>query len=203
MPAVVAGEPDASESDAGETDAGAAADDAGSAPPALKTKDVAPAAAAERSRGKKVTRRKEPTRRKQPSRRKPPSVDKPGKPVLAESAGPAPTGDATDLYYAGVQQLRSGDFNRAVASLSASQRLRSSSRTLAKLGQAYFDSGRLKEAEQTLRAAGRRPEAMLLLATLYQQTSRVDRTRKTYQAFLAHHPDHARAGWVRNMLKQL
>ena len=122
---------------------------------------------------------------------------------MAEPAGPAPTGDATDLYYAGVQQLRSGNFNAAVVSLSASQRQRSSARTLAKLGQAYFDAGRLKEAEKTLRAAGRRPEAMLLLATLYQQTSRVDRTRKTYRAFLAHHPDHSRAGWVRKILKQL
>jgi len=142
-------------------------------------------------------------RRTVSKRKKSPKPEPAGKPVLAEPAGPAPKGDATDLYYAGLQQLRSGNFNAAIASLSASQRQRSSSRTLAKLGQAYFDAGKLTHAEKTLRAAGRRPEAMLLLATLYQQTSRVDRTRKTYQAFLTHHPDHSRAAWVRKILKRL
>ena len=151
----------------------------------------------------------EPTRRKSAARPRreasaPPPSAASGQPVL-EAAAPAGLEgmDATDLYHKGVQQLHNGQAKAATVTLSASQRLRPSARTLAKLGQAYMDAGKLKEAEKTLSAAGRRPEAMLLLAILFQQTSRVDRTRKTYNAFLTHHPNHPRAAWVRNILKQL
>lgn len=110
---------------------------------------------------------------------------------------------ATDLFYQGKDQLRAGNPQAAIVSLSASQRLRPSGRTLALLGQAYFDASNFKSAEQTLRAAGTNPDAMLLLATLYQQLGKTANTRKVYTAFLATHPQHPRAAWVRQILKTL
>ena len=152
-------------------------------------------------RKRKRTRRKSrKTRRKKrsSSRAKP-------KPELEKEASvpPPPCLDATDLFYRGKQQLSQGNLKAAISSLSASQRLRSSSRTLTKLGQAYFDLGKLRKAEKTLRAAGKNPEAMLLLAALYQQTGKASKSTKVYKAFLNYHPDHRRANWVRGVLKTL
>ncbi len=162
---------------------------------------------ADEAKPKRSTRQRKRTRRKgRKSRRKERSkrVRKP-RPALDDSASaPPPPGlDATDLFYRGKQQLSHGDLKGAISSLSASQRLRSSSRTLTKLGQAYFDLGKLKKAERTLRSAGKNPEAMLLLAALYQQTGRASKSAKVYKAFLNYHPDHRRANWVRGVLKTL
>lgn len=165
-----------------------------------------PVAAIEAPKPVRKVQRSEPikTRPVAKTKRRAPAPEK-VRPVLADEPPAANIAgmDATDLYHRGVQELKSGRAAAAVASLSASQRMRASRRTLVKLGHAYFDAGRLKDAEKTLQAAGRHPEAMLLLAVLYQQTSRVDSTRKTYTAFLTHHPNHPRAAWVRNILKRL
>ena len=121
-----------------------------------------------------------------------------------EPAVAVPEGaDATDLYHSGKRKLQAGDYRGAIADLKASQQLRPSPRTLALLGQAYFDSNDLVLAEKTLQRAGAHDEAQLLLATLYQQTGRHPKARKVYEAFLAAHPDHPKAEWVRNLLETL
>jgi Tfp pilus assembly protein PilF len=54
-----------------------------------------------------------------------------------------------------------------------------------------------------LKQAGAHDEAQLLLANLYQQRGKIADARRVYQAFLQAHPDHAKAGWVRNLLQTL
>jgi tetratricopeptide (TPR) repeat protein len=162
---------------------------------------------ADEAKLKRSTRQRKRARRKgrKSRRKKRSSRERKPRPALDDSASaPPPPGlDATDLFYRGKQQLGRGELKGAISSLSASQRLRSSSRTLTKLGQAYFDLGKLKKAERTLRSAGKNPEAMLLLSALYQQTGRASKSAKVYKAFLKYHPDHRRANWVRGVLKTL
>ena len=111
--------------------------------------------------------------------------------------------DATDLYYQGKRQLDSGQREDAIVSLTASLARRASDRTRALLGRALFDAGRMSEAERILRGAPTHAESLLLLAQLYQHRGKVPDARKTYKAFLTHNPDHARADWVRDVLRTL
>lgn len=111
--------------------------------------------------------------------------------------------DATELYYRGKGKLDGGDLRGAIADLSASQRARSSTRTLTLLGRAYFDANDLGAATKVLKQAGSHDEAQLLLATLYQQTGKSPLARKVYEAFLKAHPEHPRAPWVRNLIQSL
>lgn len=125
-------------------------------------------------------------------------------PAQSEPAVEAPAGaDATDLYYSGKRKLDAGDYKGAIADLKVSQQLRPSARTLTLLGRAYFDGNKLPEAEKVLKQAGAHDEAQLLLANLYQQRGKIADARRVYQAFLQAHPDHAKAGWVRNLLQTL
>ena len=120
-----------------------------------------------------------------------------------EAPPPPPGLDATDLYYLGQRQLQAGQLDAAIRSLSASQQQRPSARTLTRLGQAYFDAGKLKDAERALKQAGDNAEALILLGRLYLQQGRVAEARKVYRAFLTHHEDHRRAQRVRDLLKTL
>lgn len=136
----------------------------------------------------------------------PPRVTAPPAPMPTPpaSAPPPPPGlDATDLYHLGESQLRQAKYAAAISSLTKSQQLRASPRTLTKLGQAYFDAHQLKKAESVLRRAGNHAPAMLMLGTLYQQTGQQTRARQVYKAFLARFADHRRAGWVRTILQAL
>lgn len=96
-----------------------------------------------------------------------------------------------------------GQYSKAIESLTQSQKLRSSPRTLTKLGQAYFDGHKLSRAQRALQRAGNYAPAMLMLGTLYQQTGKQAKARKVYTAFLARFPNHKRAAWVRTILKAL
>jgi TolA-binding protein len=122
----------------------------------------------------------------------------------APPAAPLPPDvDATDLYYSGKTKLANGDARGAIADLSLSLQARRSALTMVLLGQAYFDAGELGKAEKTLRAAGSHPDAMLLLATLYQQRGQTDKARQTWRAFIERHPQHPKADWARRILQTL
>ena len=123
-------------------------------------------------------------------------------PEQAQTA-PAEGEDATELYYRGKGKLDGGDLRGAIADLGASQRARSSPRTLTLLGRAYFDAGDLGAAAKALKQAGAHDEAQLVLATLYQQTGKTPLARKVYEAFLKAHPEHPKAAWVRNLIQSL
>ena len=71
------------------------------------------------------------------------------------------------------------------------------------LGKAYFDAGEMNAAAGALRKAGSAEDAQLLLGTLYQQMDKPEKARKVYEEFLKAHPDHAKADWVRKLLKTL
>ena len=120
-----------------------------------------------------------------------------------QPAAPTDGADATELYYSGKRKLDAGDLSGAIADLKASQKVRSSPRTLTLLGRAHFDAGDLTAAAKALQQAGNHDDAQLLLATLYQQTGKTAQARKVYEAFLKAHPDHPRAAWVRNLLQSL
>ncbi len=135
----------------------------------------------------------EPTRRAEPE---PPAA-------AAGGATVEPGLDATDLYYEGKRKLDAGKRDEAIALLNASLQRRASDRTRALLGRALFDAGRYGEAEKALRGATEHPDALLLLAQLYQHQGKASEARRTYTAFLTHHPNHAKAEWVRGMLRNL
>ncbi len=144
---------------------------------------------------------------KAPKAEKPEKSEKvePDKPVkTAFEPVAVPDGaDATDLYYSGKRKLDGGNLAGAVADLKASQQLRPSTRTLTLLGRALFDAGEMSAATKVLQAAGNYEDAQLLLGTLYQHQSKTAQARKVYEAFLKAHPDHAKAEWVRNIIKSL
>ena len=144
---------------------------------------------------------------KAPQAEKPEKSEKeePDKPVkTAFEPVAVPDGaDATDLYYSGKRKLDGGNLAGAVADLKASQQLRPSTRTLTLLGRALFDAGEMSAATKVLQAAGNYEDAQLLLGTLYQHQSKTAQARKVYEAFLKAHPDHAKAEWVRNIIKSL
>ncbi len=173
--------------------------DAGKPSQAQRDRAKRRAAAAQAAQRRKAARKK-PGPRRAASRVRAPAR----KPTPEPSAVPLPPGkDATDLYYEGKRALEARRYSAAIASLRASQQLRPSGRTLTLLGRTYFDAGRLKDAERALRRAGNRADALLLLATLYQQQGNSSRARRAYKALLTHHPDHPRADWVRRLLKTL
>lgn len=128
-----------------------------------------------------------------------PSKPEPAKPAAA----PAATGDATELFFSGKRKADAGDFKGAIEDFKGSQAARPSPRTLTALGRAYFDAGEMNSAIAVLRKAGGHDDAQLLLGTLYQQTDKPEKARKVYEEFLKAHPDHAKADWVRKMLKTL
>ncbi|MCO4760149.1 MAG: tetratricopeptide repeat protein [Myxococcales bacterium] len=222
--AVDAGPADTS-SDAGGTsvtDAGTLVADAGSSAsekrakqpgPTPVAKAVAPTPkvvknpefAAKKPATRKPRSRQKPVRKVPRQRRRPRAARVVAPPKTSPASDvPLPPGkDATDLYYDGKRSLQARQYGAAIASLRASQQLRSSARTLTLLGRAYFDANRLKDAERALRKAGSRADALILLATLYQQQGRSARARRTYKALLTHHPNHPRADFARRMLKTL
>jgi tetratricopeptide (TPR) repeat protein len=124
------------------------------------------------------------------------------RPTLAPTKG-EPEGDATELFFSGKRKQDAGDFHGAIDDFKASQQARPSPRTLTALGRAYFDAGEMNAAANVLRQAGHHEDAQLLLGTLYQQTDKPDKARKVYEDFLKEHPDHAKADWVRRLLKTL
>ncbi|HAN30950.1 MAG TPA: hypothetical protein DCQ06_05080 [Myxococcales bacterium] len=143
---------------------------------------------------------------------KPPKVTRP-KVVKAPKPAPEPEQfedgdsdeelDPTELLYQGKRACRMGRYKEAIRLLRISQRLRPSAQTLTLLGRAYFDAGQLKMAQKTLVKAGRGPEPLLLLATLYQQMGQAAKARKMYKAFLTYHPEHPKADRVRQRLRLL
>ena len=146
--------------------------------------------------------RRTPARAPIRSAAKPRAEPKPAA-VLPPAAAPPPGLDATDLYHRGASMLRQGRYKDAIAALTQAQKLRPSPRTLTLLGQAYFDAHQLKQAEQVLRKAGNHAPAMLMLGTLYQQRGQTVNARMTYKRFLERFPKHAKANWVRTILKAL
>jgi tetratricopeptide (TPR) repeat protein len=138
---------------------------------------------------------------------KPKAEEPPAAPSAKVEAKPAvnvPEGaDATELQSSGRRKLEAGDLTGAIADLRASLQLRQSVQTQTLLGRAYFDHGDLAQAAKVLSAAGNHDEAMLLLGNVYQQQGKTAQARKTYEAFLKAHPDHRKAGWVRNLLTTL
>ncbi len=187
------------------------------APPPEAAKS-APVAAPEDTAAKAAKEPKEPKDGKEPKEskesREPKDAKAAKEPKEAADlkAGKDPLGgdvavpegaDATDLYYGGKRKLDHGDFAGAIADLRASHKIRPSVRTLTLLGRAYFDSDQLGAAEKAFKAAGTYDEAMLLLGQLYQQSGKADKARKVYDKFLAAHPDHPKAEWVRKLLQTL
>ncbi|MBM4345066.1 MAG: tetratricopeptide repeat protein [Deltaproteobacteria bacterium] len=162
--------------------------------------------ARESKESKKPKEAKEPKESKEPRTAKEPKDSADPKtakdPVGGDIAVPEGA-DATDLYYSGKRKLDHGDFAGAIADLRASHKVRASVRTLTLLGRAYFDSDQFALAEKAFKAAGTYDEAMLLLGQLYQQTGKADKARKVYDKFLAAHPDHPKAEWVRKLLQTL
>ncbi len=140
-----------------------------------------------------------------------PAKPEPAKTVKAEAAKPEPPvaatpqggGDATELFFSGKRKADAGDFRGAIEEFKAAQAARPSPRTLTALGRAYFDAGEMAAAAAVLRKAGNHDDAQLLLGTLYQQMDKPDKARKVYEEFLKVHPDHAKADWVRKLLKTL
>ncbi len=112
---------------------------------------------------------------------------------------PTPGLDATDLYYAGKRKLEARDAPGAIADLAASLAARSSVRTMALLGRAYFDAGQLSRAEAILRKADSYPDAMLLLAQLYQQQGKLKQAKQVYKNFIERHPGHPKTPWAQRM----
>ena len=200
----------AADTTTGETDTGTSPQPSVDAPaptpkaaPAV-TKPPEPVAAKPKKRPlRKRVAAKAPRKRAAKSRRAK-AAPPPSQPVETNDPVPLPPGkDATDLYYEGKRALRARNYKAAIAALRASQQLRPSGRTLTLLGQAYFDANRVKDAEKALSRAGNRADALLLLATLYQQQGRSARARRAFKALLTYHPNHSRADWARRMLKTL
>ncbi len=179
------------------------------APKAAAAAQQEPAKAAKEPREPKEA--KEPPAVKETKEPKAPKEAKEPKESADPKAAKDPVGDvavpegadATDLYYSGKRKLDHGDFAGAIADLRASHKVRASVRTLTLLGRAYFDSDQFGLAEKSFKAAGAYDEAMLLLGQLYQQTGKADKARKVYDKFLAAHPDHPKAEWVRKLLQTL
>ncbi len=132
-----------------------------------------------------------------------PAKAEPVKPTTAAPAAPAGGGDPTELFFSGKRKADAGDFKGAIEDFKASLAARSSPRTLTALGKAYFDAGEMNAAAGALRKAGSAEDAQLLLGTLYQQMDKPEKARKVYEEFLKAHPDHAKADWVRKLLKTL
>ena len=128
---------------------------------------------------------------------------KAGQPSTLAPVKGEPQGDATELFFSGKRKADAGDFRGAIEDFKASQASRPSPRTLTALGRAYFDAGEMNAAASVLRQAGHHDDALLLLGTLYQQTDKPEKARKVYEEFLKAHPDHAKADWVRRLLKTL
>ena len=132
-----------------------------------------------------------------------PAKAEPVKPATVAPVAPAGGGDPTELFFSGKRKADAGDFKGAIEDFKASLAARSSPRTLTALGKAYFDAGEMNAAAGALRKAGSAEDAQLLLGTLYQQMDKPEKARKVYEEFLKAHPDHAKADWVRKLLKTL